>query len=111
MSIQTNDRQEKYSYAINLNSSFSITNDFKENDIQGEEAYLSYCVGIGLPKYTSFLLANFANKFHKTLPRKENVSNEEILKGLYQTIAYYRALGNDRSILKVSDIEHLLNTS
>lgn len=71
---------ESYSYALNLNQSFSITND--SQDKQSEEAYLHYNTGIGLPKYPSFLLANFANKLHHSLPKTETVKTEEVLKSL-----------------------------
>jgi hypothetical protein len=48
----------------------------------GEEAYLDYCLGIGLPKRASFLLANFASKFHHSLPKNKPMTNLEIVHGL-----------------------------
>ena len=67
-------------YAINLNSNFSISN--AHHSKAGEEAYLDYCLGIGLSKYTSFLLANFAAKLHQSLPKNNKMTNEEIIRGL-----------------------------
>ena len=67
-------------YAVNLNPNFSISN---HNHVkQGEEAYLDYCLGIGLPKRSSFLLANFASKLHQALPKNKPMSNMEIVHGL-----------------------------
>jgi hypothetical protein len=67
-------------YAINLNPNFSISN---QNHVKlGEEAYLDYCLGIGLPKRASFLLANFASKLHQALPKNKSMKNEEIIHGL-----------------------------
>jgi hypothetical protein len=51
-----------------MNPNYSIVHDIAQIDSNNEEAYLNYCRGIGLPKYSSFLLANFAHKLHQTLP-------------------------------------------
>jgi hypothetical protein len=87
MSIKRKNSTNNLNYAINLNEGFSISNTA---NLQGgsyksktsEEAYLQYCLGIGLPKYSSFLLANFASKLHQTLPSERTVKNDTILKGL-----------------------------
>ena len=71
----------KWNYAINLNEGFAIANHGYRNK-NSEEAYLEYCLGIGLPKYSSFILANFASKLHHTLPKENKVGSETILKGL-----------------------------
>jgi hypothetical protein len=47
------------------------------------------------------LLANFAAKLHQTLPSDGVVKNETILKGLQQTMSYFRSVGNHDSLLKV----------
>ena len=80
LSLNRKDSKDGFSYAINLNQSFSINKDDKNKN--SEEAYLQYNLGIGLPKYSSFLLANFANKLHQSLPKSETVKSEEILKSL-----------------------------
>jgi hypothetical protein len=67
-------------YAVNLNPNFSISNQHHLKS--GEEAYLDYCLGIGLPKRASFLLANFASKFHHSLPKNKPMTNLEIVHGL-----------------------------
>ena len=67
-------------YAINLNQSFSISNR-NEKKI-GEEKYLEYCLGIGLPQRNSYFLANFASKLHHTLPSSKLFTQTEILAGL-----------------------------
>jgi Mitochondrial calcium uniporter len=36
------------------------------------------------------------------------MNNEVIVKGLQQTLSYYRAIANNWSNLKVSDLEHLI---
>jgi hypothetical protein len=79
-------------YTINLNQSFSITNLNEKKT--GEEKYLEYCLGIGLPQRNSYFLANFASKFHHTLPKSTAFSQKEILIGLHKTMAYYRATTN-----------------
>lgn len=53
-----------HGYALNLNTNFSIVHNFEDINRTSEEAYFEYCQGIGLPRYTSFLQANFANKLH-----------------------------------------------
>lgn len=69
MNIKHKDGIDQYTYALNLNENFSIVNDREDHgDRTSEEAYLTYCRGIGLPQYSSFLLANLANKLHHTLP-------------------------------------------
>jgi hypothetical protein len=55
---------ETHSYALNLNPNFSIVHNFEDIDRTSEEAYITFCQGIGLPRYSAFLLANFTNKFH-----------------------------------------------
>jgi len=76
---------------------------------QGEEAYLDYCLGIGLPKRSSFLLANFASKFHQALPKNNAMTNLEIVSGLQQTMSYYRSLTNNLTTLTVSELESLID--
>jgi hypothetical protein len=63
----------KWNYAINLNEGFSISSaqGHSHRSKASEEAYLEYCLGIGLPKYSSFVLANFASKLHHTLPQRQ----------------------------------------
>ena len=99
---------EYYSYALNLNQSFSIVHNYEEKNKSSEEAYLHYNLGIGLPKYSSFLLANFANKLHRSIPQSETVKTNDIIKGLNQTLNYYRSVGNDKSLMRVSDIERMI---
>lgn len=67
-------------YAINLNQNFSISNR-NESKI-GEEKYLEYCVGIGLPTRDSYFMANFASKLHQTLPHSRFFTAQDILLGL-----------------------------
>lgn len=67
LSISRKGTTVKQNYAINLNEAFSISGGGYKSK-ESEEAYLDYCSGIGLPKYSSFLLANFASKLHKSLP-------------------------------------------
>ena len=110
MSIQRAGSEVKWNYAINLNEGFTIGHGGETKIKSSEEAYLEYCQGIGLPRYTSFVLANFASKLHQTLPRESKASSETIIKGLIQTMSYFRSLGNHKSLLKVSDIERLLST-
>ncbi len=57
----------RHNYSINLNQGFTISSGTHRSK-QSEEAYLDYCQGIGLPKYTSFLLSNFSHKLHESLP-------------------------------------------
>lgn len=66
MSLKMRGGKVPLRYAINLNQSFSISN--KNEKKVGEEKYLEYCLGIGLPQRNSFFLANFASKLHHTLP-------------------------------------------
>ena len=66
MSVKRKDSNVAWNYAVNLNEGFAIANSYKTK--ASEEAYLDYCMGIGLPKYSSFVLANFASKLHHTLP-------------------------------------------
>lgn len=63
-----------HSYALNFNTNYSIVHDFEEINRQSEEAYIAFSQGIGLPRYSSFLLANFANKFHKSMPSSSPVN-------------------------------------
>ncbi len=72
MELESTGSDVRQRYAINLNQSFSITN--KNEAKAGEEKYLEYCLGIGLPTYHSFMLANFASKFHQTLPQHTHFS-------------------------------------
>ena len=76
-------------YSINLNQSFSISN--KNEKKIGEEKYLEYCLGIGLPQRNSYFLANFASKLHHTLPVHKPFTSGDILQGLNTTMSYYRA--------------------
>ena len=71
-------------YAVNLNQSFSISN--KNEKKTGEEKYLEYCLGIGLPQRNSYFLANFASKLHHTLPQERAFNQKEIINGLLQTM-------------------------
>lgn len=113
MSLKRDNGKPKNNYAINLNEGFAIGSGASSNGSYtsktSEEAYLEYCLGIGLPKYPSFLLANFASKLHQTLPSERSVKNTAILKGLQQTMSYFRSVGNHDSMLKVSDIERMLD--
>ncbi len=70
---------------------------------------MSYCEGIGLPRYQALLLSNFASKIHTSLPNKDKVSTEDIIKGLYSSMGYYRSVGTDKSLLKVSDLEKMIS--
>lgn len=106
MSIKRKGTEVRQNYAINLNESFSIASDYKSKT--SEEAYLEYCLGIGLPKYSSYLLANFASKLHLTLPKDRKVTSDDIIKGFEHTMSYYRSTGNHKSMLKVSDLEKLI---
>ena len=63
MSIKRETSNMRQNYSINLNESFSIASGGHRSKTS-EEAYLDYCLGIGLPKYSSFLLSNFASKLH-----------------------------------------------
>eukprot|EP00347_Sterkiella_histriomuscorum_P008713 403344037 len=109
LTLKKSGSTEEYSYALNLNPGFSIVNDYEDSNKKGEEAYLQYNLGIGLPKYSSFLLANFANKIHHSIPQSQTVKTEDIIKGLNQTMNYYRSVGDDKSILRVSELEKLLD--
>lgn len=111
MSLKRDNGKAKNNYAINLNEGFVIGSGAGSSGSSktSEEAYLEYCLGIGLPRYPSFLLANFASKLHQTLPAEHTVKNEAILKGLQQTMSYFRSVGNHDSMLKVSDIERMLD--
>ncbi|CDW84477.1 UNKNOWN [Stylonychia lemnae] len=109
LTLRKVDTKMIYSYALNLNSKFSIVHNYEEQNKQSEESYLQYTLGIGLPKYSSFLLANFANKLHHSYPKTRTVKTEDILKGLQQTMNYYRSVGHDKSLLKVSEIEKLID--
>jgi hypothetical protein len=82
-----------------LNENFAIASGMHKSKAS-EESYLEYCLGIGLPKYSSFILANFASKLHHTLPK--SFDNNTVMKGLQQTMSYYRSTGNHKSNLKVS---------
>lgn len=73
---------EEFSYGLNLNQNFSLVDHFEESNKMNEEAYLHYNLGIGLPKYSSYLLANFASKLHHTLPKSASVKTDDIIKGL-----------------------------
>lgn len=64
---------KKYSYSLNLNKNYSIVHDSEDNNRESEEAYLAYCQGIGLPKYSSLLLANFTNKLNHTITAGDNI--------------------------------------
>ena len=108
MQILRNEGNERYTYAINLSSNYCITSNCEENNKKSEEAYLSYCEGIGLPRYQALLLSNFASKIHESLPSGEKVKTEDIIKGLYTSMSYYRSVGTDKSLLKVSEIERLI---
>ena len=99
---------DSYSYSVNLNPNYSIVHNFEDNNRQSEEAYLHYCQGIGLPQYNSFLLANFTNKLHHTLPEKATVNKDEIIKGLYQTMGYFRSISHEQNLMKVSDLERVM---
>ena len=99
----------KQSYSINLNTNYSIVHDFEEVHLASEESYINFCRGIGIPHFQSFLLANFANKFHMSLPSSHIVSRQDLVRGLYQTMAYYRSIGHDKTLLKVSDLERLMD--
>lgn len=80
MTVLSKNGQVSQNYAINLNEGFAIGSEGGYKSKTSEEAYLEYCLGIGLPKYSSFLLANLASKLHKSLPQKQhNVSNDSIL--------------------------------
>jgi len=84
LSIKRQGGKGKNNYAINLNEGFQINGAIEGSYTSktSEEAYLEYCLGIGLPRYPSFLLANFASKLHQSLPSERTVKNEAILKGL-----------------------------
>lgn len=108
LTLKKVDSNDTFSYALNLNQSFTIVDDYEEKSKLCEESYLKYNLGIGLPKYSSFLLANFANKLHHSIPQSETVKTEDIMKGLQQTMIYYRSVGNDKTLLKVSEIEKMI---
>jgi len=85
LSIKRKDSKIRHNYALNLNDAFSIDSrrgsGYKSKT--SEEAYLDYCLGIGLPQYSSYLLANFASKIHQTLPQNcEKFDNASIITGL-----------------------------
>jgi hypothetical protein len=92
-----------------LSQNYSIQQESDiQNPKQAEDVYLKFCRGIGLPSYTSYLLANFANKFHHSLPQTDEMKSEDIIKSLQQTIQYYRSVGKSKSLLKVSDLERII---
>ena len=72
MSLKRENGKAKNNYAINLNEGFAIGSGVGSSGSYtsktSEEAYLEYCLGIGLPRYPSFLLANFSSKLHQNLP-------------------------------------------
>jgi hypothetical protein len=74
---------DQYTFSINLNPAFKIATDSDDINRESEEAYLKYCRGIGLPKYPSFLLANFTSKLHNAFPQKEVNKTEDIINGIY----------------------------
>lgn len=108
MSIKREATDTRQNYSINLNESFSISSGGHRSKIS-EEAYLDYCLGIGLPKYSSFLLSNFASKLHQAIPQQEKVDNATIMKSVEQTMSYFRSVGNHNTLLKVCDIEHMID--
>ena len=67
MSLKAKGSKATQNYSINLNQGFAITNKQNKSK-QNEEAYLEYCIGIGLPRSSSLVLANFASKLHQSLP-------------------------------------------
>lgn len=89
MVLERKGSQVSQKYAINLNQSFKITNQNESKS--GEEKYLEYCLGIGLPSYHSFMLANFASKLHQTLPKHHHFTAATILQGLSHTLSYFRS--------------------
>jgi hypothetical protein len=80
MVLKRSDSLEQTSYALNLSQNFSIENHGDSGNRTEEDAYLAYCRGIGLPSYTSYLLSNFANKLHQSLPKSNEVKSEDIIK-------------------------------
>ena len=110
MTLRMKGSQNGLKYALNLNQSFSISN--KNEKKTGEEKYLEYCLGIGLPMRNSFFMANFASKLHHTLPQERLFNQKDIIKGLMQTMSYYRATTNsiydptkmDKSVSEVEAI-------
>lgn len=79
MVLKRSDSPQQTSYALNLSQNFSIENEGDSGNRTAEDAYLSYCRGIGLPRYASYLLSNFANKLHQSLPKTKEVSSEDII--------------------------------
>ena len=110
MTLRMKGSQNGLKYALNLNQIFSISN--KNEKKTGEEKYLEYCLGIGLPMRNSFFMANFASKLHHTLPQERLFNQKDIIKGLMQTMSYYRATSNsiydptkmDKSVSEVEAI-------
>jgi len=62
-----------------------------------------------LPRYQAYLLSNFASKVHQSLPNTEMVKSKDIIKGIYETMSYYRSLGTDKSLFKVSDMVRVMD--
>jgi len=98
------DENVKHNFSINLNQGFSIATGVHRSK-ESEEAYLDYCLGIGLPKYSSFLLSNFASKLHQSLPKGDTVSNQAIIESLRHTLSYFRPVVNKSAHLSVSEVE------
>mmetsp|Transcript_36528 Transcript_36528/g.27093 ORF Transcript_36528/g.27093 Transcript_36528/m.27093 type:complete len:124 (+) Transcript_36528:253-624(+) len=74
----------KYSaFAVNLNENYKIGRGEVSTNLEDEEAYFDYSRGIGLPKYNSFLLSNFLNKLHHTLPYQKEFTPETIKTATY----------------------------
>jgi len=81
MTIRRRGEDKGLRYAVNLNLGFSISN--KNEAKTGEEKYLEYCLGIGLPQRNSYFLSNFTSKLHHALPKSRTFTATEITDGLH----------------------------
>mmetsp|Transcript_4148 Transcript_4148/g.4005 ORF Transcript_4148/g.4005 Transcript_4148/m.4005 type:complete len:100 (+) Transcript_4148:115-414(+) len=61
-----------------------------------------------MPKYSSFLLANFINKLHLTIPNQDEMKQEHIMDSLYKTLAYFKSTTHEDKLKKVSDLEMII---
>lgn len=45
---------------------------------------------------------------HKSLPKKENIDKQTLENAIYQTMIYYRSVGDDKSLLRITDLEKMI---
>jgi len=99
---------QEIDYAVNFNETFEIAEHATEKNRESEEAYFEVAHGVGIPRETSLLLANFVNKIHSLQDKEKGpIPRDKLLANVYKTLLYNRSIESvtDKTLMSLSELE------